>query len=104
MAQPIPKTAADALDLWKAGEIVLAFRVESEGADQEDIYAQAFAIIEGTLAKQTLAEIHRDPKLTDREHDVAASIATVALTRGWAVMVHQHVGVDISGITIQKAK
>jgi hypothetical protein len=77
----IPKTADDALKAWDAGDPISAFHVEAEDSEQVAIYAAAFDILAGRELK---------PGLTDREIDVAKSIASVALERGWARMVREH--------------
>jgi hypothetical protein len=94
-----PKTAKEALELWDSGAPVPAFQVESEGADQDEIYALAFELMRG-------AEIPSGsgPALTDREREVAYSIAKVAQDKGWAIMVASHVGPQVPAITIQKKK
>jgi len=94
-----PKTAAEALALWDSGEPVPAFQVESEGAEQEKIYALAFELLRG---KEMTSEA--GVSLTERERAVAYSIAQVAKSKGWAVMVASHVGPQIPAITIQKKK
>lgn len=99
----LPKFAADALALWDSGEALQAFQVETEGAEQEEIYAMAFTLIRATIEGKPAAEVPRSLALTDREHDVAASIAHIACTKGWAAMVRQHVGPHIEAITIRKA-
>ena len=77
----IPKTADDALKAWDAGEELQAFHVEAEDAEQVAIYAAAFDILGGRELQ---------PGLTDREIDVAKSIAAVALEKGWGRMVREH--------------
>jgi hypothetical protein len=92
-----PKTAKEALDLWDAGEAVPAFQVESEGSDQEEIWGYAFEMI-----REPTREDVAPAGLTDRECDVAYSIAQVAKNKGWALMVAQHVGPQIPAIQVQK--
>ena len=75
------KTADDALKAWDAGEELEAFHVEAEESEQVAIYAAAFDILAGRELK---------PGLSDREVDVAKSIAAVALEKGWARMVREH--------------
>jgi hypothetical protein len=97
----MPKTAADALALWDVGEAVPAFRVEEEESEQEAIYAAAFELIRdgqlvggapmfGTLGSSEFAASCAANKLSDREVDVAHSIAYVAIKDGWAKMVLSH--------------
>jgi hypothetical protein len=91
-------TAKDALEAWDAGEPVGVFQVESEGSSQEDIYGFAFDLIRGKELTDAPAT------LSDREREVAYSIAKVALDKGWSAMVAHHIGPQIPAITIQKAK
>jgi len=98
-----PKTAAEALALWDSGQPVPAFQVESEGADQEEIYALAFELLRiGIIGKEMTSEA--GTSLTDRERAVAYSIAQVAKDKGWAIMVASHVGPQIPAVTVQKKK
>jgi hypothetical protein len=88
-----PMTAQDALALWDAGKPVPGFQVEAEGSEQNEIYAAAFDLI---------AERPSPHPLSDRERDVAFSIAQVAKLNGWAAMLRQHIGPHIPAITVQK--
>lgn len=97
----IPRTAADALALWQAGEPVPAFEVESEGAPQRLIYAAAFEII---LSQLGGAAFTTPLGLTKREIEAAESIAAVALAKGWAPMLKQHRHESIAEIIVQKPK
>lgn len=98
----IPRTAADALALWDEGKPVPAFQVETEGASQDHIYGFAFELIRATLTEK--GDPADSPTLNDRERGVAYSISQVALSKGWAAMLRQHVGQHIPAITVQKAK
>jgi hypothetical protein len=92
----LPRDAKEALELWDKGEAIAAFEVESEGTIQDEIYAAAFEMIRsGRLVGGQVQGIQRArgdlrTKLTKRELDVAHSIAHVALLKGWAPMVAQH--------------
>jgi hypothetical protein len=77
----VPRTAQDAVKAWDKGEEIDAFHVEAEDSEQVAIYAAAFDILAGRELK---------PGLSEREKDVAKSIAAVALERGWARMVREH--------------
>ena len=94
---PNPITASDALKLWDAGELVPAFQVETKPERQAIVYAAAFELIRGNEMAPS-----GECDLTDRERDVAASIAHVAITSGWAKMVSQHVHRDSPAISIRK--
>ena len=103
--QAMPISAAEALELWDAGKPVLAFQVEAKPERQALVYAAAFDILRETriekldaLAKGCL------PGLSDRESDVARSIAHVARESGWAKMVSQHVHSHSPAITVTKPK
>lgn len=96
----LPFTAKDALAIWDEGKPLLAFRVNSEGATQEAIYAAAFEMIrEGDLPGSA-----RDyDGLTIIEAQSAHSIAFVALRNGWAQMVQGHIHPNSPEITIRKS-
>jgi hypothetical protein len=100
----IPRTAQDALALWDAGKPVPAFHVESEGSSQDDIYGFAFALIRGGGSEPADVSATDFPMLNDRERGVAYSLAQVAQSKGWAMMLRQHIGEHIPAITVQKAK
>lgn len=91
----MPLTARDALALWDAGEPVPAFQVETLPERQQVVYAAAFEMIR----KGELAEVG---DLSERENDVARSIAHVAKESGWAKMVSQHIHRDSPAITVRK--
>lgn len=95
----LPQTVTDALAAWDAGSTLRAFRVNTEGAPQEEIYAAAFEMIrEGDLPGSA-----RDYEgLTIAEAQSAHSIAFVALRNGWANMVLGHIHPNSPEITIQK--
>jgi hypothetical protein len=93
----LPRDAKEALELWDKGEAIAAFEVESEGTIQDEIYAAAFEMIRnGRVVGGQVGGIQRargdlrSGKLSKRELDVAHSIAHVALLKGWAPMVAQH--------------
>ena len=92
----LPKTAKEALELWDKGEPIHAFEVEHETATVEAIYAAAFELIRGgrlnlrSTDAVILPKLTADSPLNKREREVAHSIAYVALLRGWAAMVEQH--------------
>ncbi len=103
MATNIPKTAAEALKLWDDHGDVPAFRVEQEDATQEQIYAAAFEHIRASVAPADASPnlIHAaSAKLSQREVEVARSIAAVALKFGWRAMLAQHIGEHIPAITV----
>ncbi len=107
----MPLTAKDALALWDAGEAVPGFQVETSPERQMQLYMMAFEMIR-------IAEVvDGEPKIglpmpmspiwgeiTMREHDVAHSIAYVALKSGWAKMVSQHIHRDSPAVTVKKPK
>jgi hypothetical protein len=92
----MPYSAEDALALWDSGGDVPAFRVESEGASQDDIYAAAFDMLRGAILAAPVTT------LTQRERDAALSIAHVANLKGWAVMVQTHIHPNSPAITVRK--
>jgi hypothetical protein len=95
----MPLTAKDALALWDSGKAVPAFQVETAPERQTEVYAAAFEIIRSNNE----AYLHgRD--LSEREQDVARSIAHVAKESGWAKMVSQHIHRDSPAITVRKPK
>jgi hypothetical protein len=105
----IPRDAKETVELWDKGEAIAAFEVESEGATQLEIYSAAMEMIRnGRVVAGTpegLQRVRGDlrTRLTKRELDVAHSIAHVALLKGWAAMVAQHLaGGKIRAITITK--
>jgi len=95
----LPFSVKDALALWDEGKPLRAFRVNTEKATQEQIYAAAFEMIrEGDLPGSA-----RDYEgLTILEAQSAHSIAFVALKQGWAQMVLGHVHANSPEITIKK--
>jgi hypothetical protein len=97
-----PKTASEALELWDAGTTLQAFHVDTEGADQVEIWGAAFEILRKVQLAGKPDQIPRDLKLSDREHSVALSIAIVAAEKGWAAMMHQHDHPTIRRIEITK--
>lgn len=80
----LPRTAADALKLWDAGERVPAFRVESEGASQNDIWAVAF----DAVASRGADPVKTD--LTTRELIVASELFIAMRGHGFAKMVQNN--------------
>jgi hypothetical protein len=96
----MPLTAKDALALWDAGEAVPAFQVETTPERQTQVYEAAF----GLIAKGEKYDLGSRDDLSDREKDVARSIAHVAKESGWAKMVSQHIHRDSPAITIRKPK
>ena len=97
--QNMPLTARDALALWDAGEPVPAFQVETAPERQLVVYTAAF----GLIAQGESYDLDAGG-LSDREKDVARSIAHVAKESGWAKMVSQHVHRDSPAIPIRKPK
>lgn len=100
-------TAKQALEFWNDGKELQAFQVEGDPERQMHIYDVAFTLIEGDFSlTQELAELRRlvpDPhELSDREFEVAHSIAYVSMKIGWAKMVSQHVHRDSPAIVIKK--
>lgn len=77
----LPRTAADAIALWDSGKPVPAFRVESEGANQNDIWAEAFDSLRDRI--QPIGKL----SLSVRETTVAREIAKAAAGHGYAKMV-----------------
>lgn len=99
METTMPTTARDALALWDAGESLQAFQVETTPDRQTQVYAAAFELIR---RKEQFNLETTD--LSDREKDVARSIALVSGDSGWAKMVSQHIHRDSPAITISKPK
>jgi len=97
--ETMPVTAKEALALWDKGKPVPAFQVETAPERQSEVYAAAFEMIRA-------GDIHDldATDLSDREKDVARSIAHVAKESGWARMVSQHVHRDSPEITVRKPK
>jgi hypothetical protein len=95
-AAPNPITAADALKLWDAGEAVPAFHVEAKPERQTIVWAAAFDLLRN--------EEHDHSHLSERERDVAESIAHVAKERGWARMVSEHIHTKSPALTLTKPK
>jgi hypothetical protein len=99
----LPQTAADALDAWDNGHMLRAFRVNTDGATQNEIYGAAFDMIRAGHVAVSSRELSEHDKLTRREHEAAHSIAYVATRAGWAVMVQGHIHENSPEITIQKS-
>jgi len=97
--ETMPLTAKDALALWDAGEAVPGFQVETAPERQTEVYAAAFELIRSG-DKYDLGS----DDLSDREKDVARSIAHVAQESGWAKMVSQHIYRDSPAITVRNPK
>jgi hypothetical protein len=95
-----PVTAADALKLWDAGEPIGAFLVEATADRQTEIYAAAFDLLRNAFDPQS--EGHDHSHLSDRDREVAQSIAHVAAVRGWARMVSDHTHAKSPAITLAK--
>jgi hypothetical protein len=89
-----PITAADALKLWDAGEAVPAFQVEAKPERQAIVYAAAFDVLRG--------EDHDHSHLSERERDVAESIAVVAKKEGWGKMVATHIHAVSPAISVSR--
>jgi hypothetical protein len=112
METTMPLTARDALALWDSGGAVPAFQVEAAPERQSEVYAAAFEIIRATIAavaaddSDTLEKLATGAigELSERESDVARSIAAVAQQNGWAKMVSQHVHRDSPAIAVTKPK
>ena len=98
-----PITAREALEAWDAGQSVQAFQVEGSPDRQNRIYEAAFEMIRkwGSFHR---ADIQGHFELSDRELDVAHSIAHVAKESGWAKMVSQHIHRDSPAILVVKPK
>jgi hypothetical protein len=99
MEATMPLTAKDALALWDSGEAVPGFQVETAPERQTEVYAAAFEVIRQGEKFDLYAE-----DLSDRERDIARSIAHVAKESGWAKMVSQHVHRDSPAISVRKPK
>jgi hypothetical protein len=97
-----PVTAADALKLWDAGEIVPAFQVEAKPERQTIVWAAAFDLLRSDLDPES--EGHDLSHLSDREREVAQSIAHVAKEKGWARMVSAHTHANSPAIAVTKPK
>ena len=118
-------SAVEALALWDEGKAVPAIQVESDGSSQNDIYAVAFEFLRrhkeredeygetpavwmsGPATEQeagVITQLREDASLSDREFDAARSIATVAASKGWSVMLHEHEHPSIIAIEVQKPK
>lgn len=115
METTMPLTARDALTLWDAGGAVPAFQVETAPERQTVVYAAAFELIRNALTEDV--DLQAAPiveengvivkcrwALTERDLEVARSIAHVAQQSGWAKMVSQHVHRDSPAITVTKPK
>jgi len=102
----MPLTARDALTLWDAGGAVPAFQVETAPERQTVVYAAAFEILRATEDPDKLEKLSTGAigELSERESDVARSIAAVAQQSGWAKMVSQHVHRDSPAITVTEPK
>lgn len=102
----MPLTARDALSMWDSGGPLPAFQVEAAPDRQVEVFAAAFEIIRATEDPDTLEKLANGGLfgLSDREADVARSIASVAQLNGWAKMCSQHVHRDSPAITIRKPK
>ena len=76
-----------------------AFQIESAPERQTEVYAAAFEMIRS-------GEVFGREKtdLSEREWDVAHSIAHVAEGSGWAKMVSQHIHRDSPAISVTKPK
>lgn len=101
----IRQTAREALARWDGGEEIPAIHVESQGSSQEAIYACAFEILRlwGRDEAPTMDELRAlGPELSDREFNAAHSIAHVAATKGWSVMMEQHRHPSIAEIKVKK--
>jgi len=80
----LPRTPADALKLWDAGQKVPAFRVTSEGAAQSHIWQAAFELIRGE------PEGYVPPAqmpLSYGEQETARQLVTAMCGHGYAGMV-----------------
>ena len=106
MEMTMPLTAIDALKLWDSGGAVPAFQVEAAPERQAAVYAGAFEILRATEDPEALEKLvdGQIGDLTEREMQVARSIATVAQQNGWAKMVSQHIHRDSPAITVTKPK
>jgi CRISPR/Cas system-associated endonuclease Cas3-HD len=93
--QTMPVTAKAALELWDAGKSVPAFQVETTPERQTEVWSAAFELI-----RQGDKYNLEDDDLSDREKDVARSIAHVAKQSGWAKMITQHVHRDSPAMMI----
>jgi hypothetical protein len=102
----MPLTARDALTLWDSGGVVPAFQVEATPERQAAVYAAAFEILRATDDAEALEKLVSGTiaDLSEREMQVARSIAAVAQQNGWAKMVSQHVHRDSPAITVSKPK
>lgn len=98
----MPTTAIEALDAWDKGEVLRAFRVSTDGATQDEIYAAAFEMIRRGDIAPAFAELPAHDKLTTAEHSSAHSLAFVAVRRGWAAMVQDHIHSSSPEILIKK--
>jgi hypothetical protein len=97
----MPLTAKEALALWDAGEAVPAFQVETAPERQNLLYAAAFELIR---SGDSYDLPNHAGGLSEREQDVAKSVAHVAKESGWAKMVSQHIHRDSPAITVRKPK
>lgn len=90
------RNAEIALKAWDSGEPVAVFRVESEGATQEEIWGAAFeSIRDGS---------YELGNLSPRERDVVKSILFVSAAKGWASMIESHISPSSPAVTITKPK
>lgn len=97
-----PITAREALEAWDAGIPVHAFQVEGSPERQNHLYAAAFELIRSPMLERM--SIMQQFELSEREFDVAHSIAHVAKESGWAKMVSQHIHRDSPAMFVVKPK
>jgi hypothetical protein len=118
-AAVIPRDAKEALELWEKGEEIAAFEVETQRCTQAEIYSLAFEMMRAgkvqqvgttggvTITIPTVEAVRNSMvagKISKREIDTAHSIAYVALLKGWAPMVAQHLASGhIKAITVKKS-
>ncbi len=96
----LPRDAKEALELWDKGETIAAFEVETQRCTQQEIYAVAFEMIRGGRMVR-VAGVDQ-PEIQRARGDLP--IAYVAMLKGWAAMVAQHLaGGHIKAITVKKA-
>lgn len=109
----LPVTAADALKAWDAGETLRVFQIEAKPERQTLVYGAAFELIRTHESAEELGT-HKEfcaragdrisplEPLSDRERQVAHSIAYTALSHGWSRMVSSGIHQSAPALDIRK--
>lgn len=112
-------TAAEALAAWEAGEVLTAHQVEAKPERQNLVWSAAFELL-GKFETKAELGTHREllddlegdfaavglafAGLSDREREVAHSIAYVVLETGWSRAISLGTHAHSPAIQIQKEK